>query len=70
MKKVILMVLDSMGVGELPDAKEYGDLGADTLGHIIQSKKNLDIPNLKNLGIGNIDGVAWRDLAVANPKGA
>ena len=54
MSKVILVVTDSMGVGALPDAAGYGDNGADTFGHILDKNKNLEIPNLKNLGIGNI----------------
>lgn len=70
MKKVILMVTDSMGVGELPDAGKYGDEGANTFGHIIEKKGDLQVPNLKKLGIGNIDGVAWKDWACGTPAGA
>ena len=69
MSKVILIVTDSMGVGALPDAADYGDLGANTFGHILE-RKNLNIPNLKRLGIGNIDGVQWKDLACPSPMGA
>mgnify|MGYP000912380388 CR=1 FL=1 len=54
--KVILIVMDSVGVGELPDAAEYGDTGSNTLGHIIRERNGLDIPNLIKLGIGNIQG--------------
>ena len=57
MKKAVLIVLDSMGVGQLPDAAEYGDAGADTLGHILDTVGNLNIPNLRKLGLGNIDDV-------------
>ena len=56
MKKVVLIVLDSFGVGEMPDAAAYKDEGSDTLGHIAKST-NLQIPNLIQLGLGNIDGV-------------
>ena len=56
MKRVFLIVLDSAGIGELPDAQKYGDNGANTLKSISNSKK-LDIPNLILMGIGNIDGV-------------
>lgn len=63
------MVLDSLGVGELPDAGKYGDKGADTLGHILDNY-NLDIPNLKEVGMGNIENAAGGRLAVEKPKGA
>ena len=51
--RVIWIVLDSVGIGELPDAKDYGDVGRDTLGHIARSR-TLRIPNLQRLGISNI----------------
>ena len=70
MSKVILVVTDSMGVGALPDAAGYGDNGADTFGHILDKNKNLEIPNLKNLGIGNIEGVFWDHLKSESPIGA
>ena len=44
MSKVILIVTDSMGVGELPDAADYGDRGADTFGHILERKKRNEHP--------------------------
>lgn len=69
MSKVILMVTDSMGVGALPDAANYGDIGANTLGHILENSE-IAIPNLTKLGIGNIQGVEWRKLAVKEPMGA
>ena len=53
-KRVFLIVLDSLGAGEMPDALAYGDEGADTLGHIWNSKPNLNIPNLRKLGLGNL----------------
>ncbi len=52
--RVILIVLDSVGVGELPDADEFGDKGSNTLGHIAQAVGGLSLPNLGRLGIGNI----------------
>lgn len=70
MSKVILVVTDSMGVGELPDAASYGDKGANTFGHIRETKKEFYVPNLKRLGIGNIDGVTWSDMACPQPMGA
>jgi phosphopentomutase len=51
--RVVWIVLDSVGVGALPDAKAYGDVGRDTLGHIARSRP-LRIPNLVQLGICNI----------------
>ena len=56
MKRAFLIVLDSFGVGALPDAHLFGDMGANTLGSISKSQK-LQIPNLISLGLGNIDGV-------------
>ena len=47
------MVLDSAGIGEMPDAAAWGDAGADTIGHILESRK-VDLPNLQRLGLGNI----------------
>jgi len=51
--RICLMVLDSAGIGEMPDAAEWGDAGADTFGHILASR-NVDLPNLQSLGLGNI----------------
>jgi len=51
--RVIWIVLDSVGIGEMPDAAQYGDAGSDTLGHIAQSRK-LHLNNLCRLGLGNI----------------
>jgi phosphopentomutase len=53
-KKIILIVLDGVGAGELPDASDYGDAGANTLGHIAEAVGSLKIPNLLRLGLGNI----------------
>ena len=52
-KRIFLIVLDSIGVGAAPDAKDYGDEGANTLLHIANAMK-LNIPHLQSLGIGNI----------------
>ena len=52
--RVFLVVMDSVGIGEAPDAEEYGDKGADTLGHIAQHMNGIKIPNLERLGLGNI----------------
>jgi phosphopentomutase len=55
--RVIWIVLDSVGIGELPDAAAYGDVGRDTLGHIARSRP-LKIPNLVRLGLANIKPLA------------
>lgn len=54
-KRVIVIVLDSVGIGAMPDAEEFGDEGANTLGNI-NSVRPLNVPNLIRLGIGNIAG--------------
>ena len=67
-KRVIWIVLDSVGIGELPDAAEYGDVGRTTLGHIAESRP-LTLPNLVELGLANI--APLKDLApTASPLGA
>ena len=65
--RIVLMVLDSAGIGEMPDAAAWGDSGADTLGHILESRK-VSLPNLQKMGLGNIRPL--KDLpAVENPSG-
>jgi phosphopentomutase len=56
-ERVIWIVLDSVGIGELPDAADYGDAGRDTLGHIARSRP-LAVPNLVRLGLANIKPLA------------
>lgn len=56
MKRVIIVVLDSVGIGELPDAPKYGDEGSNTLGNIAAAVKGFSLPNLEKLGLGNIEG--------------
>jgi phosphopentomutase len=51
--RIVLMVLDSAGIGEMPDAAEWGDAGADTLGNVLKSRP-VNLPNLRRLGLGNI----------------
>ena len=53
--RVVLIVLDSVGIGELPDADQYGDLGSNTLGNIAKHYPDLKLPNLTAMGLGNID---------------
>lgn len=68
MKRVFLFVLDSFGVGELPDADKFGDVGSNTLASCATSGK-LVIPNLIAAGLGNIDGVSCLPKA-EHPTGA
>ncbi len=56
MKRAIIIVLDSVGIGELPDAAEYGDTGSNTLINIKKAKPEMNLKNLCSLGLGNIDG--------------
>lgn len=52
-KRILLIVLDSVGIGEMPDAAAWGDAGADTLGHILATRP-VYLPNLQRMGLGNI----------------
>lgn len=67
-KRVFLIVLDSLGAGALPDAEKFGDRGAHTLRSLSRSEK-LFIPNLRRLGIGNIEGLGFLGTE-ASPLGA
>jgi phosphopentomutase len=67
-ERIIWIVLDSVGIGELPDAGDYGDVGRDTLGHIARSRR-LHLPNLVRLGLANIKPLAHL-TAVAAPAGS
>lgn len=67
-RRVIWVVLDSVGIGEMPDAEAYGDTGSDTLGNIAKQRP-LHLPNLCALGLANIRPFAGLDPA-ASPAGA
>ncbi|HTZ75299.1 MAG TPA: phosphopentomutase [Candidatus Aquilonibacter sp.] len=67
-QRVIWIVLDSVGIGELPDAAQYGDVGRDTIGHIARSRP-LRLPNLVALGLANMKPLAHL-TPVAHPMGA
>lgn len=54
-KRIVLLIMDSLGIGALPDSKEFGDTNVNTFGHILEQNPNLNIPNLVKLGIFNID---------------
>lgn len=73
MPRALVLVLDSVGCGAAPDAANYGDVGADTLGHILAARPDLKIPNLMNWGLAKIydraekvDGIA----AILSPRSA
>jgi phosphopentomutase len=66
--RVILVVLDSVGCGELPDARNYGDVGSDTLGNIAR-RVPLAVPNLRRLGLARVASINRADSA-PNPLGA
>ena len=51
--RIILIVLDSVGCGDAPDAARYGDKGSNTIGNISRSVGSLNLPHLENLGLGN-----------------
>jgi len=65
--RICLVILDSVGIGEMPDSESWGDKGADTLGNILKSRR-VNLPNLQRLGLGNIREL--NDLpAIENPTG-
>jgi phosphopentomutase len=66
--RIVLMVLDSAGIGEMPDAADWGDAGSDTLGNILKSRK-VNLPNLQKLGLGNIRPLENLP-AIENPIGS
>lgn len=55
--RVIVIVLDGVGIGELPDAAAYGDVGSDTLGNIFRAEVGLSLPNLERMGLGCIESL-------------
>ena len=69
MKRVIWIVLDSVGMGEAPDAADFDDVGCNTIGHIMEQFPDLDIPNLRSIGYGNIEGMVGVK-PVDNPLGS
>jgi phosphopentomutase len=66
--RIALIVLDGLGMGEMPDAAEWGDAGSDTLGHILESRR-VRLPHLEGYGLGNVRPL--RDLPpAATPRGS
>ena len=68
-KRIITIVTDSVGVGHSPDAERFGDMGANTLGHIDEAVGSLQIPNLRKLGIGRIADVTPQQDTVVGAFG-
>ena len=71
-KRVFLIVLDSLGIGAMPDSEKFGDVGVDTFGHIAEKMMSeegkFDIPNLVKMGVGNLhnmEGVPKTDNPMA-----
>ncbi|RRN73052.1 phosphopentomutase [Peribacillus simplex] len=62
-KRIFVVVMDSVGIGEAPDADLFGDKGADTLGHIAEKMNGLKMPALAKLGLGNIREIKGIDKA-------
>ncbi len=68
-KRVFLIVMDSVGIGEAPDAEHFNDVGADTLGHIAEKMNGLNMPNMGRLGLSNIreiQGIEKADQPLAH----
>ncbi|MBP1925411.1 phosphopentomutase [Sedimentibacter acidaminivorans] len=65
-KRAVLIILDSVGAGELPDASEYGDVGSNTIKNIYKKVDGYSLPNLEKLGLLNIDG--FQDLIKSNSE--
>lgn len=68
MKRVVLIVLDSVGIGECPDSNLYNDFGVNTIGNIAKNIKGFSLPNLEALGLGNIDDFDYPQK-VSKPSG-
>ncbi len=67
-KRIFIIVLDSLGIGEMEDSANYGDVGVNTLGHIAEHTKEFQIPNLQKLGLANLCDLV-NVKAVTDPLG-
>lgn len=67
-KRIFTIVIDSLGVGAMEDAADFGDMGTDTLGHISQRMENFQIPNLQKLGLANLHSLK-QVMPVDKPMG-
>lgn len=66
-KKIHVIVMDSVGIGEAPDAEQFGDVGAHTLGHIAEKMNGLNMPTMASLGLSNIQALQGIEKA-ESPK--
>ena len=69
MKRVIVIIIDGVGVGAMPDADKYGDSGSDTLGNMARAAGGLSLPNLEKMGLGclhKIQGIRCTPEAIAS----
>lgn len=69
MKRAIWIVLDSVGIGAMPDSESFGDKGVNTLSHTYESNGGLDLANMVSYGLGNIEGIEALPKCNA-PKGS
>ena len=67
-QRIFIIVMDSLGVGAMPDSDRFGDIGVNTLGHISESVESLHIPNLQKLGMANLTPLKQVE-AVQRPLG-
>ncbi len=65
--KIIIIVLDSVGIGAAPDAADYGDEGAATLPHLAEAVGGISLPTLQEFGLGNITSLLPSDRALPIP---
>jgi phosphopentomutase len=68
-RRAAIVVLDGVGIGEAPDAVQYGDVGSNTLGNLARAVKGMDLPNLQRVGLGNITSLAGVE-PTESPRGA
>ena len=66
-RRIILIVLDSVGIGGLPDAQAYNDEGANTLGNLYRARGHLKVPNILRLGLGKLVAF-WDDMTLFIPR--
>lgn len=67
-KRIFTIVIDSLGIGPMPDSEKFGDVEVDTLGHIAAAVEHLHIPNLQKIGIANLKALKGIE-SVENPQG-
>lgn len=67
--RIVIFIMDSVGIGALPDSEKFGDVGVNTLGNISKEMGGIKLPNLVKLGLGNIEGIEGVEKS-DNPMGA